>query len=238
MTIEWIEIGPCRICCADCRDVLPTIEADCCITDPPYEIVATGGGIGATRKDLSKTNGFTDCGFDYELLNYFNCWMCFGTLKQIPRLIAQVGLRRWSLITWNKPNPCPLTNGNYLPDTEYIIHAWNDGRLFGEFEDKSRFIVHRLGDKEHGEHPNEKPVIVMRKLCRLGLDKDETACDPFMGSGTTGVACIRTGRKFIGIEKEPKYFEIARRRLDREWQLKCSELPFEEPVKLKQLLID
>lgn len=59
--------------------------------------------------------------------------------------------------------------------------------------------------------------------------------DPFMGSGTTGVACIQTERRFIGIEKEPKYFDIACERIQRAWDLKCSELPFDKPESLKQM---
>lgn len=142
--------------------------------------------------------------------------MCFGTLRQVPKLIERAGDRRWMLITWNKQNPCPLINGNYLPDTEYIIHAWRTGRLYGTFDDKARYIVHPLGDKEHGEHPNEKPGKVMKKLVRLASDKGHSVLDPFMGSGTTGVACVRTGRKFLGIEREPEYFEIAVKRIEAE----------------------
>lgn len=59
--------------------------------------------------------------------------------------------------------------------------------------------------------------------------------DPFMGSGTTGVACINTGRSFIGIEKEPKYFEVACNRIRRAWQDKCSEIKWEPEPELKQL---
>ena len=62
-----------------------------------------------------------------------------------------------------------------------------------------------------------------------------TVCDPFLGSGTTGVACAVLGRKFVGIEKEPKYFDIACKRIRRAWQDKCSEIKWDEPVKLKQL---
>jgi DNA modification methylase len=201
--------GRVRLYLGDCRDILPTLEVDVVITDPPYEITAAGGGIVATRKDLHETEGFTDCGFDYGLLAQFDNWVCFGTLRQVPKLIASVGKRRWMLITWNKPNPCPLVNGNYLPDTEYIIHAWSKGQLFGGFNDKARFIVHPLGDKEHGEHPNEKPMRVMRKLVSLASDEGHTVLDPFMGSGTTGVACLRIGRRFIGIERDPKWFQVA-----------------------------
>jgi DNA modification methylase len=158
MSVEPVIIGDCRLFLGDCLDVLPTLTGvDAVVTDPPYEITASGGGIRRTRKDLQDTEGFTDCGFDYRLLDSFDCWVCFGTLRQVPRLIAAAADRRWMLVTWNKQNPCPLVNGNYLPDTEYIVHAWRGRRLFGDFSDKARYIVHPLGDKEHGEHPNEKP---------------------------------------------------------------------------------
>lgn len=202
----------------DAYEILPQVEQsiDCIITDPPYEITATGGGYGATRKYLQQTTGFTDCGFDYAILDRFPNWVCFGTLRQVPKLIDCAAKRRWMLITWNKSNPCPLVNGNYLPDTEYIIHAWSKGNLYGSFADKARFIVHPLGDKEHGKHPNEKPMPVMRKLVATGSDVGQLVGDPFFGSCTTGVACLRAGRRFIGIEKEPWAFDIGVQRIQRE----------------------
>lgn len=208
--------GSVKLYLGDCLDVLPTITADVAVTDPPYEITAAGGGIGAGRKDLHATEGFTDCGFDYGLLEQFDNWVCFGTLRQVPQLISAAGKKRWMLITWNKQNPCPLVNGNYLPDTEYVIHAWSKGNLFGGVADKARFIVHPLGDKEHGEHPNEKPVKVMRKLLATASLAGHTVLDPFMGSGTTGVACVRSGRRFIGIERDPHWFQVAVDRIEAE----------------------
>ena len=85
-------------------------------------------------------------------------------------------------------------------------------------------------------HPTTKPTKLMQRLiCRM---PSGTICDPFMGSGTTGVACIRTGRRFIGIEKNPKYFDIACKRIQLAWDLKCSELPFEpEPPMVQRELI-
>ena len=215
MRPDWERDGI-QLYCADCMDVLPHLSGvDAVVTDPPFEITAQGGGIGATRKYLQDTTGFTDCGFDYSILSQFDNWMCFGTLRQVPKLIESVGDRRWMLVTWNKPNPCPLLNGNYLPDTEYIVHAWSNGCLYGDFYSKARFIVHPSGDKEHGEHPNEKPMPVMIKCVSLASAPEQTILDPFMGSGTTGVACVKLGRNFIGIEKEPKYFEIAVKRIER-----------------------
>ena len=71
----------------------------------------------------------------------------------------------------------------------------------------------------------------------VGSHEGDMVIDPFMGSGTTGVACIKTGRNFIGIEKEPKYFDSAVSRIRRAWQDKCSEIKFDEPAEQKQLTL-
>jgi adenine specific DNA methylase Mod len=67
---------------------------------------------------------------------------------------------------------------------------------------------------EHAEHPSPKPLDTMRHIVQLASPAGGIVLDPFMGSGTTGVACVRTGRKFIGVEIEPKYYAIARRRIE------------------------
>jgi len=207
-------IGDCRLILGDCREAIQALpRIDCVITDPPYEIVATGGGIGGKRKYLADITDFTDCGFDYSLLSGFDNWVVFGTLKQVPKLITQADGERWMLIVWNKPNPTPLCGGNYLPDTEYIIHRFSKGMLFGGYKDKSRFIIHPC--EQGKEHPNEKPIPVMMKVVSNASGKGMTILDPFMGSGTTGVACVNLGRKFIGIEIEEKYFDIACRRIEK-----------------------
>ena len=186
------------------------------ITDPPYEITASGGGMGAERKDLNATEGFTDCGFKYEVLDAFPNWVCFGTLRQVPKMIERVGTRRWMLVTWNKQNPSPLCNGNYLPDTEYIVHAWSSGMLFGDFKDKARYIVHPLGDKEHGEHPNEKPIRVMSKMVRLASPVNGLVVDLFAGSFSTAIACVRNGRRFIGCDNDERWCEVGANRIQQE----------------------
>jgi DNA modification methylase len=80
------------------------------------------------------------------------------------------------------------------------------------------------------EHPCQMPVEIMRNI--VGVTPSQTVCDPFMGSGTTGVACIRTGRRFIGVEIEPKYCAIAVERMERELSQPC--LPTMEPERAKQ----
>jgi site-specific DNA-methyltransferase (adenine-specific) len=92
--------------------------------------------------------------------------------------------------------------------------------------------IKRLAPPRIRRHPNEKPVALVEHFLRLTTEKGETVLDPFTGSGTTGVACIRTGRRFIGIEIEPKYFDIACKRIEDEYKRMTL---FEEPPKRRQL---
>jgi len=197
----------------DCRDVLP-VECDAVVTDPPYVIEMRGGGIGAERVYTSKIRGFTDGGFDTDILSGFDNWTVFCGIRQLREMLELASVRRWMLITWNKPNPTPLSNGNYLPDTEYIVHSFPSGGLRGEYRDRARFIVYPA--RQGNPHPNQKPLPIMVKCVKCATSEGATVLDPYMGSGTTGIACIRTGRKFIGIEKDPRYFDMARARLERE----------------------
>ena len=198
----------------DAYELLPTLEKpNLLLTDPPYEISCSGGGIGGRRDYLKQIKGNDiDAGFDMTLLDAFENWCVFCGKQQLQKLLAAAGDRRWALVTWNKPNPTPLTNANYLPDTEYIVHAFQTGRLFGEYRDKSRFIVHPVEQNDLG-HPTVKPLAVVSKMLRLGSQEGETICDPFAGSGTTLVAAKLLNRRAIGIEINERYCEIAARRL-------------------------
>lgn len=147
------------------------------------------------------------------ILDSFENWMCFCSKKQLPDLLEKARKKVWALITWNKPNPTPLCFGNYLPDTEYIVHSYKSGRLFGEYADKSRFIVHPI-EKNEFEHPSVKPLTVLLKLIKLGTQQGDTILDPFAGTGTTGLAAKKLNRKCVLIEIEERYCEIAACRMD------------------------
>lgn len=198
----------------DAYELLPRLEKpNLLLTDPPYEMAMGGGGIGGKREytHAIKREALHE-GFDVALLDGFENWICFCSKAQLSKLMAAAGDRRWCLVTWNKPNPTPLVNGNYLPDTEYIMHAFQSGRLFGEYRDRARFIVHPVEQNEW-DHPTVKPMAVVSKMVRLGSQEGETICDPFAGSGTTLVAAKLLNRRAIGIEINERYCEIAARRL-------------------------
>jgi len=196
-----------------------------------------GGGIGGRRqvyKDIYAAG--LHKGFDPDLvLGVSPSITVFCAKNQFKRMLefAEANGFRWNLTTFNKTNPTPLCGANYLPDSEYVFHFWNGIRLGGGYADKSRFWVGPAsGDSTI--HPTIKPVGLMVKLIRVSTDApNPTILDPFMGSGTTGVACAKLGRKFIGIEIEPRYFEIACERIRKAYDQ--PDLFVEPPKKPEQM---
>jgi len=190
------------------------------LTDPPYEIRAgNGGGVFGKRDSLVNTGGFTDSGVNYSFLDTFNSWFCFCSLSQLSELLKKSYslCEHTNLLSWCKPNPLPTCCNKYLPDVEFIVHGFKSKRLFGDYKTKSSFHLHPCGNKET-KHPNEKPIPVIHRLLRLGSLDGETVLDPFLGSGTTAVACEQLNRRWIGIEISEKYCEIAAKRIERERQ--------------------
>lgn len=190
--------GDCTLHLGDCREILPTlVRVDACITDPPYGIarVWKGGlGRGWAKADSQKAlrNAWDDAPPDAKVLEWITgCEYAIvwgGNYFDLPPS------RGW--LVWNKPE-----RGFTLAEAEL---AWTNLETVVRVCDAPRSEYDR-------EHPTQKPVKVM------GFAVEKTkglVCDPFMGSGTTGVACVRLGRKFIGIEIEPKYFDIACRRIE------------------------
>lgn len=188
-------IGNATLYLGDCREILPTLpKVDAVITDPPY-------GIGANKQTLGKGKKQFDRGGDWD--------------DAAPDIRWISGHARWYCV-WG---------GNYfadqLPVTNDILvwHKLNDGRSFSECEfawtnsgRQSRIKSHHWSGEEK-EHPTQKPLPVMA-WCMAIFPDAKSVLDPYMGSGTTGIAAIVAGRSFIGIEREPKYFDIACRRIE------------------------
>jgi DNA modification methylase len=189
-----------KLICGDCLDVLPGLASgsvDAVVTDPPY-------GIGIARSHrLVVEKGWAAGEWDDVPLDQSAIDLLVGLAPNV--------------IIWG---------GNYyrMPPTRgYLV--WdkdNDGRDFGECEyawttldSVSRIFRYRPQNMDGGKvHPTQKPIALMKwcveKISRPG----DTILDPYMGSGTTGIACAQLGRNFIGIEKDPHYFAIAQRRIE------------------------
>ena len=210
MRIETI--GNATLYLGDCADILPMIgKVDVLIADPPYIMAAHGGGLGAKRKYLADIKNHLDAGFNVEMLAQFPNWFVFCGKPQLIEILTfaeSIG-KRWQLLTWNKNNPTPLSNNNYLPDTEYMIHGFESHH----YESKTKFIVGNV-ERSGFDHPTVKPQYVMQKAILSASHRGETVLDCFMGTGSTGVAALGLGRKFIGIEREESYFDIACRRIE------------------------
>lgn len=196
------------------------------VTDPPYDFDTAGGGkMRAARPylDLIERIGIAD-GFDDSILtpDWFAAVVVFAHENQLARLKEALDRRfgRSSLCFWRKTNPPPWRNKAYLADVEFYLHAWTQGaHPDGRHADMGREVAAPVGkndftverDGETLKHPTVKPLSVMDKIMR-----NVTApliCDPFMGTGSTGVAAIRAGKRFVGIERDEGWFEIARARI-------------------------
>ena len=140
------------------------------------------------------------------------------------------------LLTWHKTNPVPTCNNKYLSDTEYLLYFREKGvQIYGSYETKKKWYVSPTNkeDKKLYGHPTIKPVSILKNLIINSSKDGDTILDCFMGSGSTGVACVNTGREFIGIELDKKYYDTAFERIkqaefEKEQQEKWGINPYQE----------
>ncbi len=199
----WREevIGNARLILADCRDVLPVLSGiDAVVTDPPY-------GVGF--KYVSHND--TRIGYEEFCKEWFD--LCQSKVTTILLTPGTNNVAMWSrlrpyrwILAWLKPGAMgnsPVGVCNWEP-----VLMWGKGTR----NKTDVFTAPIIPTKETGVHPCPKPVNwAVEAILRV---PGNVILDPFMGSGTTGVACARLGRRFIGIEIEPTYFDIARRRIE------------------------
>lgn len=212
-------IGDATLYLGDCRDVLPALgKVDAVVTDPPYEFEAEGAGIFRTNRhcmDAVLAAGLSD-GFDHTIIRRKLCdsAVVFCHNDQLDRIVPWLSgeFGRYAVCMWHKDNPMPVANKHYRPDSEIYIHAWTpDAFPVGSLAQKSRWFFAPVGKSEY-DHPTVKPLPLMQKIvCNV---QGQTILDPFMGTGTTGVAAFKERRRFIGIEVNERYFDIACKRIE------------------------
>jgi DNA modification methylase len=207
-----VEIGNATLYLGDCMDILPTLaKVDAVITDPPY-------GIGIDRA-MAASSGGQSGGMMAKKGTYFaSGWDDAPMSLELAELIMAKGddVVFWGGNYYGLPaSQCWLVwdkkvNGNFA-DCEL---AWtNMKKPVRKFEWMWNGMLRQGGEERNG-HPTQKPLALMAWCIEQCLSPANTVLDPFMGSGTTGVAAIQLGRKFIGIEREPKYFDIACQRIE------------------------
>ena len=215
------------------------IKVDLILTDPPYNVSAKNKTTKVRelngRKPMNYYYGEWDNMERQEFLDFTKNWLnlCVNLLKEGGAIVSffskedvnylgwigeDMGMKTKTVFTWHKTNPVPsLRKVNYLSSCEY---AWIGAKCGANwtFNFKQQKEMHNFYESPNKtiygvtEHPTEKPVDLFEHLVTIHSNENDTILDCFMGSGTTGVACLQTNRNFIGIELEPKYYEIAKQR--------------------------
>ena len=210
----------------DCRAILPTLgKVDAVVTDPPYGIDENSRKV-ASRGKLAAPRDYGEFNWDkapppteiIEAMRAMSSWQVIfgGNYFDLPPTSC--------FLVWDKMGPandfadCELAWTNLPKAVRRIRYLWNG--MIREEKDIPR------------EHPTQKPLGVMQWAIKHLPPESSTILDPFMGSGTTGVAAVKLGRKFIGIEIEEKYFDIACRRITE--ALRQPDMFIEKPKPLKQ----
>lgn len=193
-------IGDCTLYLGDCMEVMPTLgQFDACVTDPPYGLGQDGGNFRDRR------------GGGHRVLEK-KSWDKVRPPRTAFDLVLKISD---SQIIWG---------GNYFADFLPPKMGWLywQKRMGGDFSDgelawtsrnsalREFTFCNKFGGKQH---PTQKPIPLMQ-WCLSHIPDAATILDPFMGSGTTGVACVKQGRKFTGIELDPGYFDIACKRIE------------------------
>jgi len=204
---RMVEIGDSVLYQGDCLRIMPMlVDVDAIVTDPPYGI-KEAAGKNPSRGRLAIAKDYGKSSWDDQPASRARLEM----MREIAPKQIIFGGNYYDL----PPSPCWLVwdKRNGKNDFADVEMAWTN---LGGAARLIKFLWNgmlRQNNEPRGDHPTQKPVEVMR-WCLGHIPDAEVICDPFMGSGTTGVAAIKMGRKFIGIERDPKYFDIACRRIE------------------------
>ena len=217
--VKWVEIGDARLALGDCREVLPTLgKVDAVVTDPPY-----GVNLGEHRgaKD-NRSTVLTKAGYaSYDDTPENFAAVVAPAIRCALELASRGAVFMAGSSAWMLPQPDAI-GGVYLPSgmgrNSWGFASLQHCLLYGTAPDLNRgakaTAIYSGETSEKNGHPCPKPIGWMHWIIGLASRPDEAILDPFMGSGTTGVACAKLGRRFIGVEIEPRYFEIACRRIE------------------------
>ena len=212
----------------DCREILPTLQGvRHIITDPPYED-ELHNAMGSIRRNdgrqMVQDLGFEGINASREdvaaaLVKAAEGWLIVFTLAEGVRAwrdpIQAAGGKWDTTLAWIKPDASPRFNGQGAArGFECAVTAWcGKGYRSWNAGGKRGIYTHCVNVGRQGEHPTEKPLSLMAELLRDYTNPGELICDPFCGSGTTGVAAVKSGCRFVGIERDHKWFDQSRRRI-------------------------
>jgi site-specific DNA-methyltransferase (adenine-specific)/modification methylase len=218
MTPRREVIGDCELWLGDCRELLSDLRADAIISDPPYGISYNhsgmhGGfnGVGVTKSARVRGN-YPIIGdeepFDPSLLLAWKNVIIWGADHFRDKLPPSGRFLAFDKLAGMPP-------WDSFSDVEFAWHSLAGASRLFSFRWKGIACDKRGENNGLREHPTQKPIALMRWCIEQArISAGGVVLDPYMGSGTTGVACVQLGNRFVGIEIEPKYFDIACRRIE------------------------
>ncbi len=217
-------------CLVHLKDI-PDRSVDLIVTDPPYLIANTrpGGkselarsmqGINNEIRDRNLDKGFNQKVLDgmFRVMKKPNIYIWCNKAQITGYLDYFVNQKKcgFDILVWQKTNALPTFNNKYLTDKEYCLYFRKGGYCQpGCYEDAKTVFLQPINqrDRKAYGHPTIKPLGIIETLVRNSSREGDTVLDPFMGSGTTGVACKNLKRKFIGMELEEEYFKLSEDRI-------------------------
>ncbi len=210
------------------------IKVNHIITDPPYNISQEnnfktlkcprqGVDFGEWDKNFDLFSWIPKYGKILDKNGSMIVFCSYRYLSFIVKYMEESNLEVKDILVWRKSNPMPRNiDRRYVQDMEFAIWAvkkgakWIFNRPAGRPYMRSMFETSIVSGRERVGHPTQKSIDLMSDIISIHTNKDDIVIDPFMGSGTTGVACLSLNRKFIGVEMDEEYFKLAKSRLNEE----------------------
>lgn len=229
--------------CIKVMKTLDSESIDMIFADPPY-FLSNGGKSISSGKVVSVNKGEWDKKENYQNVQKFTFeWLneCYRLMKNkssiwvtgthhnifdIKEKMDKIGFKIINVIIWKKLDPPPLIYKNKFKFSyEFVIwadkghgHTFNYDTMFNidkeEMQDVWILPAVQMNEKKFGYHPTQKPECLLERIIKSSTISNQKVLDPFMGSGTTGLVAKKLKREFIGIEKEEKFYNIARKRID------------------------
>lgn len=208
------------------------LEVDHIITDPPYNI-SQKNNFSTMKSAERKGVDFGEWDKNFDLYSWIDEYVglikpggsiiifcSYRYISYVVETLERSGVIVKDVLKWIKSNPMPRNiNRRYVQDTEFAVWAVKKGEkwIFNKPENsgylRAEFHTATVSGKERTSHPTQKSLQLMENIINIHTNPNDVILDPFMGSGTTGVAALKNKRKFIGVEIDKEYFDIAKRRL-------------------------
>ena len=235
--------------CLEGMKRIPDNSIDLVVTDPPYRFENKGGGFYAKNNstkrkylDSLRQNNCTEFNpepmlkiLKNKLKKFYGYFFCNKSLINDYLNYAIKNNYKYDLLVMAKSNPIPAYSNHHLSDLEYIVMIREEGTYFSNHKNIDDYRKWYKTSCKKRKHPSQKDIEIIEQYIKVSSQRGDIILDPFIGSGTTAVACLKNNRRFIGFELEEKYYNIALKRIGKLDKKYYEQLPEEEKPNQTQL---